>query len=508
MCPGHLVNIWKREIINTIPDANAKIIENISDLLSLRRNEKPQTYEYYIISKEKAKLGYSWIPAFRKSRINTDVLFCPDCNKELLDNSDIPLSEESLEKSKTYCNNCKSPLWQADNSRLRRFAVSEYIKKFMKGYFDFFIADEVHELKGGKTAQGNSFGALASACNKTIALTGTLLGGYADDIFYILYRLSPKTIKLEKINYNDVSDWIAKYGVLERITKTNSEDNVCSRGKKPSVRISKKPGISPLVFSRHLINKSAFINLEDIALDLPEITEHVISVNMNEKLAEAYSDLESTLAAAVKSELARGRKTLLGTYLVNLLSYPDRPFDNPSVIEPDTGNIIITPEKLSKNDIYNKENTLLELITKEISENKHVFVYCQYTNTRDVTSRLKHILTEKNITTDILTSYVKPEKREEWINSKVSSGTKVIIANPKLVETGLDLYDFPTLIFYQTGYSIFTLRQASRRSWRIGQTKPVNIYYMYYKNTMQEKAMQLMGRLSLSSVEVESDLHI
>jgi hypothetical protein len=34
---------------------------------------------------------------------------------------------------------------------------------------------------------------------------------------------------------------------------------------------------------------------------------------------------------------------------------------------------------------------------------------------------------------------------------------------------GLDLLAFPTLYFYETGYSLHTLRQASRRSWRIGQ---------------------------------------
>jgi hypothetical protein len=38
------------------------------------------------------------------------------------------------------------------------------------------------------------------------------------------------------------------------------------------------------------------------------------------------------------------------------------------------------------------------------------------------------------------------------------------------------------------------LRQASRRSWRIGQTKPCRIVYFYYDDTMQSRAMALMGR--------------
>jgi len=51
----------------------------------------------------------------------------------------------------------------------------------------------------------------------------------------------------------------------------------------------------------------------------------------------------------------------------------------------------------------------------------------------------------------------------------LKGGVEVVICHPKLVETGLDLLAFPTLYFYETGYSLHTLRQASRRSWRIGQ---------------------------------------
>ena len=60
--------------------------------------------------------------------------------------------------------------------------------------------------------------------------------------------------------------------------------------------------------------------------------------------------------------------------------------------------------------------------------------------------------------------------------------------------TLLDRNDFTTLIFYSMGYNLFTLRQASRRSWRINQTAPrVEVYLLYYKDTMQAKAMKLMA---------------
>jgi SNF2 family DNA or RNA helicase len=504
MCPGHLVQKWKREVEETIPEAKALIVRQLKDVLHFKNNGRPEVPEYVIISKDKAKLGYAWKPAVTE-RKGKNGYYCPSCGNIIVDKDGNPVSLDYLKKNRRFCN-CGSALWQADNNKLRRFAVSEYIKKRLKGYFDFFIADEVHELKSGSTAQGNSFGALASACNKTIALTGTLVGGYGDDIHYIIGRLSPEALKREGISYGEIAKWMARYGVLERITRSNPEDNICSKGKKKNTIIKKKPGISPMVFSNYLMEKCVFLHLADIALDLPAITEEVVQVWMDEELEDAYRKLENDLLVAVREALQHGSKALLGTYLNALLSYPDRPFDNNIITDPNPEKkerIIAIPRELPKNKTYNKEEQLVKLVTSELKTGRRVFIYCQYTNTKDVTGRLKEILHNTGVNAEILRSSVAPEKREEWLLQKVKDGVKVVIANPKLVETGLDLYDFPTMIFYQTGYSVFTLRQASRRSWRIGQKKDVKIYYLFYKGTMQERALHLMGSKMEASLAIE-----
>ena len=73
----------------------------------------------------------------------------------------------------------------------------------------------------------------------------------------------------------------------------------------------------------------------------------------------------------------------------------------------------------------------------------------------------------------------------------------------KLVETGLDLLAFPTLHFFETGYSRRTLRQASHRSWQIGQKLPVRIKFLTYKGTMQETCLRLMGKKMLVALMME-----
>ena len=53
---------------------------------------------------------------------------------------------------------------------------------------------------------------------------------------------------------------------------------------------------------------------------------------------------------------------------------------------------------------------------------------------------------------------------------------------------------------------MYTMRQASRRSWRIGQTQPVRVVFMSYRNTLQADALKLVARKLQSSLAVEGEL--
>ena len=74
------------------------------------------------------------------------------------------------------------------------------------------------------------------------------------------------------------------------------------------------------------------------------------------------------------------------------------------------------------------------------------------------------------------------------------------------MQTGLDLIDFPTICWDETDYSVYVVRQASRRSWRIGQTRPVKVVFMSYRNTLQADALKLVAKKMQSSLAVEGEL--
>ena len=66
--------------------------------------------------------------------------------------------------------------------------------------------------------------------------------------------------------------------------------------------------------------------------------------------------------------------------------------------------------------------------------------------------------------------------------------------------------EFPTICWYEADYSVYTMRQASRRSWRIGQTQPVQVVFMAYRNTLQADALKLVAKKLQSSLAVEGEL--
>jgi hypothetical protein len=402
-----------------------------------------------------------------------------------------------------------SALWQADGKKIRRFAPVDFIGRYMPDFFDYAIADEVHELKGD-TAQGNALGTLAGCAQHTVVLTGTLLGGYADEVFNILFRLDPAKMVKEGFEYGEagVRAFTETYGLLEKVTVIEPEDNSCSEAR-ATKRVRRRPGASPLLFGRFLMSLGAFISLEDISEALPPYREEVVSVEMDPPLKEAYKKLEEDVKKALKEH--RGNQSVMSVALNALLLYPDRPFRlgslygwefNPETQRREKFLIAETPD-LSEDHVYAKERCLVDEVKAELARGRRCQIYAVYTQKRDVTRRLEHILTNEGIRVAVLTTDVPPESREAWYERQLRAGVQAVICHPKLVQTGLDLIEFPTILFYETGYSIYVLRQASRRSWRIGQRHPVKVKFLHYASTMQETCLRLMGKKLLVSLAME-----
>ena len=169
--------------------------------------------------------------------------------------------------------------------------------------------------------------------------------------------------------------------------------------------------------------------------------------------------------------------------------------------------MIVQVPPLSEEKLYPKEKALVDLVAAERLEGRRVLVYVTHTGTRDITGRMDDILTRHGFRVVVMKAdAVAPNRREAWVADKVRQGIDVLICHPRLVQTGLDLIDFPTIVWDETDYSVYVVRQASRRSWRIGQTRPVKVVFMSYRNTLQADALKLVAKKMQSSLAVEGEL--
>jgi hypothetical protein len=565
MAPPQLVEKWCREAIVTLPGIRVFVIDGcrnglgsngfagvnevrlrngrivreglkttLSDIRlakgyrSARARWRAQVMapSLFVVSRERAKLGYFWRHAYltpRSGRFNGSIVN-PDTGGPVILGEDqlrradlrkMRIAEtvwpESAKSRKAFF----SPLWQGDNHKIHRMAPIEFIGRYLDGFFDYGIADEVHELKSGETAQGNALGALATACGRTVVLTGTLLGGYADELFHILYRLDSGMMREDGFEYGEagVRQFAEAYGVLEKVTTIDPSENACSDAK-VTTTVKRRPGASPLLFGKYLMNMAAFVSLEDISDGLPPYAEEVVTVDMDSKLAIAYAKLEEDITAALREN--HGNPSVISTAMNALLLYPDRPYGLGTLygyrVDKETGErerfIISEPPDLDEDYVYAKERRLIEEIKSELANGRNVQVFAVYTQKRDVTRRLQELMRKEGIRAEVLTAETPPEQREAWYERQLRNGMQVCICHPRLVQTGLDLLLFPTIFFVQTGYSIYTLRQASRRSWRIGQKEPVRVVFFTYSDTAQESCLRLMGKKLLVSLAMEGKLHV
>ena len=498
VCPPHLVNKWRREVKQTVPTAIALAAERIGQL-EKALNEKRWPL-FVILSREKAKLGYYWKGYAARAR--EGALVCPECRTPIIDRDGLPLPQDALDRKKHRCKECREPLWEADSQGPRRFPLATYLKNKYPGYFDLLISDECHEYKGAATAQGIALDHLGKAARQILALTGTLLGGYSSNLFYLLFRISPDIRK--DFKFRDIKRWMELYGVLEKITfvSTNDEGRA-SLKKAQDVRWHERPGISPALIPE-LLPRAIFLKLSDLNIALPPYREIAHSIDMEPEQREAYRSFQEDLLAELRAALNQGSKRLLGVYLQALLGYSDSPWVRETIKDKESGRVLAESTPLPENTLYPKEEELLRICTEAKRDGRKIVVYCVHTETRAITERLKKILGEAGLEAEALkAAKVKAGEREEWIQSFKGD---VLITHPRNVQTGLDLIQFPEVVWYQQDYSVYIVRQASRRSWRIGQKEPVNVHHLYYKGTIQEKAITLNVKKLRAALLTEGEL--
>ncbi len=274
---------------------------------------------------------------------------------------------------------------------------------------------------------------------------------------------------------------------------------VCQNGyRRKKGSVPENTGISPAVL-RYLLPYTIFATLSDLGYDLPPYREEAVVQEMDPQQRRQYDNLDSGLRAKV-----RQKPRLLATWLQTTLAHPDTAFREeevgarvtvgrlgrrreieeihlgvlPPVVSPGlwraeggNGKVVSSPDRdagqadLDLRPWLPKERWLADFCRAEVTARRRVLVYIRLTGTKDIQDRLQGVLDEVGLRTLVLRQNMGPRRRVRWVRKHLP---EVLITNPRLVETGIDLVDYATVVFYQVDFSLYTTWQVCARAHRPG----------------------------------------
>jgi len=524
VCPPHLVDTWTEELAKNYRNPKAYKVIRVKRWEDIAPYAKRNLWNdgikyYFIITRENLKLSYPKDVAvnIRRKYITIEkqldgqtamfkqlikVAKCPDCDATILEGDENSLDLDLI-PMKCECGSVlRQPSKHCSQKLRTREAVADFIfKKFTRGSYNV-ILDEIHEYKGGNTGQGNAMGRLVAHARKTIGLTGTLMNGYASSLFYLLYRMNPNLMKKRLgFEFNQVKEFVSTYGAHETLVEAKeiTAEGVVTRMGKRIGGLKERAKISPYLLSV-LLDMTIFLKLEEIKLpnnlQLPPYEEVIDLVEMEDELKSPYLAYLQEITSQIRKD-----KRLLGNLAIDAIAIPDMPFIPRSAQD----KCFYTPETTREDfGLTNKEKRLIENVRGELEQGRKCLVFITFSH-QQVSIDIPNILSDAfpNKTIKFLPSTVLPTKRKQWI---ANNSCDVLICNPEIVKTGLTLLEYATIIFYETTYNVFTLKQASRRSWRIGQTQDIKVIFMAYANTPQHKALELIGAKISAANSLEGKL--
>ena len=435
---------------------------------------------------------------------------CPRCWIMLTGNR---FYESHQSRRDLQCPQCKQPLREPDMPAIekgkgiptRSYPILDYVAKRCPNWHDLLVIDEVQQYKAQDTQRGEVIGRCAQLSKKVLTLTGTYIGGMASDAFYLLQRTRPGFGR--EFRWNQLASFITKYG---RFRDVYEERKVNKRTKFRRTSHREVPGYHPMLLS-FLMDNSVFTTLADLKRSLPpEDPRHNLpapeSIPVLLPLASEpmpgdtmsqeawYQELERTVTGYAINAMSNHRrdKWNVGVTKQALMTGPENCWKQENILDPKGDSPSILPV-LSSRNLYPKEQAMVEITTAERDQGRRFLIYCTHTKTRSVVERTLGVLQGAGLEVIYMDpDKVKAEERLDWFKSNARNCDGIIV-HPSSVSTGLNLTEFPTIIWQEVSESAITADQASSRSDRINQTEAVRVYYLAYRETMQHDALSLLA---------------
>jgi superfamily II DNA or RNA helicase len=317
--------------------------------------------------------------------------------------------------------------------------------------FHLLILDEAHYIKNPRS-KATQTASLLQARHR-LCLTGTPLENHLGELWSQFHFLLPGLLGREQEFNRDFRQPIEKFGDTAR-------RNFLTRRLKPFMLRRTK---------------------DTVARELPPKTEMVRSIT----LSDAQRDLYETVRVAMdkKVNAAIQGKGIARSHIVILeaLLRLRQVCCDPRLVK--LGKARSTTASSAK------LTELLEMLDELLGENRKILIFSQFTS---MLSLIEIELKTRNIGYALLTGDTKD--RANVVRSFQQGQVPVFLISLKAGGVGLNLTAADTVIHYDPWWNPAAENQATDRAWRIGQDKPVFVYKLIAKGTLEEKIQLLQQK--------------
>lgn len=315
------------------------------------------------------------------------------------------------------------------------------------------ILDEAQYIKtpGSKAAQA----ARALDARQRLCLSGTPLENHLGELWSLFHFLMPGWLGDAKAFTRDYRTPIEKHADEDRLQHLNAR-------------------IRPFLLRR---------SKEQVATELPAKTEITHWVDLNDAQRDVYETVRLAMDQKVRAEInrkgvARSQIIILEALLKLRQVCCDLRLTHPTTQPPKGG----SSAKLS---------ALLELLQTLLAEGRKVLLFSQFTSMLEL---VEAELQARHIPYALLTGATR--NRRAPVEAFQHGELQIFLISLKAGGVGLNLTAADTVIHYDPWWNPAAERQATDRAYRIGQEKPVFVYKLITRGTVEEKIQHLQEEKS------------
>ncbi|HCS42686.1 MAG TPA: helicase SNF2 [Pseudomonas sp.] len=311
------------------------------------------------------------------------------------------------------------------------------------------ILDEAQNIKNplSKAAQA----ARDLQARQRLCLSGTPLENHLGELWSLFHFLLPGWLGDSKTFNRDYRTPIEKYGNSERMQHLTAR-------------------IKPFLLRR---------KKEQVATELPPKTEIVHWVELSDGQRDVYETVRVAMDKKVRDEIARsgvGRSQII--ILDALLKLRQVCCDLRLIKIP------LTAKALRAGS--GKLIGLMEMLEELLSEGRKILLFSQFTS---MLALIEEELQQRGIGYSLLTG--ETTDRRAPVKDFQDGKVPLFLISLKAGGTGLNLTAADTVIHFDPWWNPAVENQATDRAYRIGQDKPVFVYKMIARGTVEEKIQAL-----------------